>query len=129
VKYADIKRRMDEAMDRFLASIGYDGDIIWPVAKGNHVVLMAFVERRIRWAQVGDRVHVMTGGYVEKTATIGWVHWEWHPDEPDDLRDPASRPLTGRWLSGSPAKPQGQSDEVQAGKPAASSSVSDTPQP
>lgn len=106
MNFADVKRRMDEAMDKFLASIGYDGDVIWPVLRGNDVVLMAFVERRIRWARPGDRVHVKTGGYVEKTDAIGWVHWEFHPDEPADIRDPAHRPLRGSWLSGSPARPQ-----------------------
>lgn len=108
MNYADVKRRMDETMDKFLASIGYDGDIVWPVLKGNDVVLMAFVERRIRWAQPGDRVHVKGGGYVERGERTGWTHWTYYPDDPADLRDPARRPLTGRWLSGSPAQPQEQ---------------------
>ena len=108
-----MKLTVDDIIEMGLKACGIGDDVVWPVRKGNAVVLMAFRERRIRHSKVGDRVPVKDGGYVEKTDVTGWVQWEFHWGEIDpppgrDLRL-GDRPLTGRVLVWPPASPQGPS--------------------
>lgn len=100
-----MKYTVDDLYEMMMAYAGLGKTVLWPVLRGNNVIIMEMLERTVRRAEIGDRLAVKDGGWVEKVDTQSWVQWHFLTEE-----QALAKPLIGKLLRPLPVSPQAQSD-------------------